>query len=294
MANYLCIDIGGTNIKYGIATETGKFLCKKEMPTETIPGKRPPFIAKLQGVISKAQKDYAVQGVAVATSGIVDSNTGVIVQASSNIPGYQGTELKKILEQGSNLPVTVENDVNAAALGEFWLGAGHGAQSLFCLAVGTGIGGGLILDGKLVRGATFSAGEVGYMHLGLGKSFEHVAAMPSLIADVAEAKHVAPNTLNGKLIFRMVQAKDEVAIKAVQKMVKILATGIADVCYLLNPEMIVLGGGIMEQEAYLRPLFEKELSALLIPYIYNKTQLKFAQLGNSAGMTGALYNFLHQ
>jgi predicted NBD/HSP70 family sugar kinase len=236
MANYLCIDIGGTNIKYGIATETGKFLCKKEMPTETIPGKRPPFIAKLQGVISKAQKDYAVQGVAVATSGIVDSNTGVIVQASSNIPGYQGTELKKILEQGSNLPVTVENDVNAAALGEFWLGAGHGAQSLFCLAVGTGIGGGLILDGKLVRGATFSAGEVGYMHLGLGKSFEHVAAMPSLIADVAEAKHVAPNTLNGKLIFRMVQAKDEVAIKAVQKMVKILATGIADVCYLLNPK----------------------------------------------------------
>jgi predicted NBD/HSP70 family sugar kinase len=191
-------------------------------------------------------------------------------------------------------PCTVENDVNAAALGEFWQGAGRGAHSLFCITVGTGIGGALILEGKLVRGATFSAGEVGYTHIGEPEILENLAATSALIREVAAAKNLDPHEVDGKKIFAWAQAGDKIAAAAVDKMIARLASGIANVCYIVNPEMIILGGGIMAQTKYIGPRLDAELKKDLLPVIYAGTKGVFAKLGNDAGTIGAVYNFLQR
>lgn len=293
MTNYICLDIGGTAVKYGITTEKGRFIFKNWEPNQAAGQGRDAFLAKLARLIEAAKNRYDVQGVAVATAGVVNPETGIILFASDNIPGYSGTRLKEYLTGESNLPVEIENDVNAVALGEYWQGAGRGARSLFCLAVGTGIGGGLILDGQLVHGASFSAGEAGYMKIAGERSWEEVASTKALVQEVARAKGLtwAPE---GRHVFQWARDGDREAREAIERLVANLSRGIAAICYVVNPEVVILGGGIMEQVDYLRPLFARALSRELLPAVYEKTRLDFARLGNDAGMTGALYNLLRR
>ena len=156
MANYIGIDIGGTTIKYGLLTAGGTFLHKGSIPTEVVEKGVPQFLEKLVEIIKGYQRgrDEAVQelkkaptdlevigwaepikGVGLATAGIVNPETGKILFEPRSFPGYEGTQLKKLIEERCLFPCAVENDVNAAALGEFWLGAGRGAKSLFCITV---------------------------------------------------------------------------------------------------------------------------------------------------------------
>ena len=315
MANYIGIDIGGTAIKYGLITGGGEFLHRGSVPTEVVTKGVPQFLEKLVAIVKGYQqgRDKAVEelrtspanpevlawaeplkGVGIATAGVVDPGTGKILFASASFPGYEGTNLKKIIEQRCLFPCTVENDVNAAALGEFWQGAGRGARSLFCITVGTGIGGALILDGKLVRGATYSAGEIGYTKIGEPGTLESLAATSALIREVAAAKNLDPQELDGQKIFAWAQDGDEIATAALDKMIARLAAGIANVCYIVNPELIILGGGIMAQTKYIGPRLDAELKKALLPLIYKGTQGVFAKLGNDAGMAGAVYNFLQR
>jgi predicted NBD/HSP70 family sugar kinase len=315
MANYIGIDIGGTAIKYGLITGGGEFLHRGSVPTEVVTKGVPQFLEKLVAIVKGYQqgRDKAVEelrtspanpevlawaeplkGVGIATAGVVDPETGKILFASASFPGYEGTNLKKIIEQRCLFPCTVENDVNAAALGEFWQGAGRGARSLFCITVGTGIGGALILDGKLVRGATYSAGEIGYTKIGEPGTLESLAATSALIREVAAAKNLDPQELDGQKIFAWAQDGDEVATAALDKMIARLAAGIANDCYIVNPELIILGGGIMAQTKYIGPRLDAELKKVLLPLIYKGTQGVFAKLGNDAGMAGAVYNFLQR
>ena len=313
MANYIGIDIGGTAIKYGLITGGGDFLHRGSVATEVVTKGVPQFLEKLVDIIKGYQqgRDKAVEelrtaptdpevlawaeplkGVGIATAGVVNPETGEILFASQSFPGYEGTNLKKLIEKRCLFPCAVENDVNAAALGEFWQGAGRGARSLFCITVGTGIGGALILNGKLVRGATYSAGEIGYTQIGEPGTLENLAATSALIREVAAAKAVDPQEVDGKKIFAWVQGGDEITLAAVDKMIVRLAAGIANVCYIVNPERIILGGGVMAQTKYIGPRLDTELKKALLPVIYKGTRGVFAKLGNDAGMTGAVYNFL--
>ena len=164
MMHYMCFDIGGTSIKYGVADEKGNLLLKGESPNEIQTKGVNGFIGSLVSLTERYKKEYDLQGIAVSTAGVVDLNRGVILYAPKYFPGYPGTALGERLEERCGLPCTVENDVNAAALGEYWLGAGQGAKSLFCITVGTGIGGCAILDGRVIHGAAFCAGEAGLQH----------------------------------------------------------------------------------------------------------------------------------
>ena len=314
MANYIGIDIGGTTIKYGLLTSYGEFLHKSSIPTEVVEKGLPQFLEKLVTIVQAYQKSQAdaqkelvtkpvniseleawaapIKGVGIATAGMVNPESGVILFGSQTFPGYTGTNLKKTLEERCDISCTVENDVNAAALGEFWLGAGRGARSLFCITVGTGIGGALIINGQLIRGATFSAGEIGYTHIGEAETFENLAATSALVREVATAKNLDPHTVDGKKVFAWALKEDEVAVQALDKMIERLAAGIANVCYIVNPEMIILGGGIMAQTKYIGPRLDAELEKALLPIIYKGTKGVFAKLGNDAGMVGAVYNFM--
>lgn len=292
MKKYVCIDIGGTSIKYGLAHSDGTFLAKADLPTLAKKEGGAGILVKTKDIVKVYADQEKISGVCISTAGMVDPKAGKIVYAAEHlIPHYTGMELKREIEQEFSVRCEVENDVNCAGLGEMWLGAGAGANSLFCLTVGTGIGGCLILDRCLVRGCCNSAGEIGYMEV-RGHPFQDLAATSRLVECVAERKRGKEGEIDGKQVFVLAAQGDPDCVGAIDEMVECLAVGIASVCYVVNPQLVILGGGIMAQEAYLRPRIDLALKKNLIDRIYRHTKVAFAARQNDAGMLGALYNFL--
>ena len=292
MKRYMCFDIGGTSVKFGVAGESGALLHKGEIPNVITQKGVDGLVESLASVMEQYQQEYRLYGIAVSTAGVVDPEKGLILYAPKYFPGYPGTALGERLEKRCGLPCTVENDVNAAALGEYWLGAGQGAKSLFCITVGTGIGGCALLDGRVLHGAACFGGEAGLQHITPGSTWEEMASTRALVRNVAEAKGIPENALDGRIIFALAQGGDEEAAAAIARQMDDLATGIANICYILNPERIIVGGGIAAQEAYLYPLLDTALRKKLFPLVHEKLTLRFAALQNDAGILGALYNFL--
>lgn len=294
MKKFICIDIGGTSIKYGILRETGIIIEKGNMDTDALKEGGQGIFEKIKYIISKYLKNYEVEGICISTAGMVDPKDGKILFALEHlIPGYTGMEIKKEVEKEFNIRCEVENDVNCAGLGEMWLGAGKGASSSVCLTIGTGIGGCIIINNELIHGFSNSTGEIGYMKIN-GEDFQNVASTTSLVKRVARLKNIAEENINGKMIFDMAKNKDQDCLKEIDYMIKSLAIGIANLSYIINPEVIILGGGIMAQEQFLKPKIEEALIKELIKTIYENTRIEFAKRQNDAGMIGALYNFLNK
>ncbi|MDQ0150619.1 ROK family protein [Eubacterium multiforme] len=283
------IDIGGTNIKYGVIEEEGNIIKSSERSTEAHKGGMS-IIDKVKEIIREMNKEYKIEGICVSTAGMVCPKEGKIVYAGPTIPNYTGVEIKKILEKEFNIKCEVENDVNCAALGELWLGAGKGKESMACMTIGTGIGGAIIADGKIIPGFSNSAGEIGYMLVN-GEQIQNIASTTALVRSVANRKGIDENDINGKEIFKGYEEGDSICIDEIEKLADTLALGITNIVYLFNPEVVVLGGGIMAREDILRPLIDKSLKKYLIESVYNNTNIAFAELKNTAGMMGAVYNF---
>lgn len=294
MKNYVAIDIGGTAIKYGLTDAQGNFTAKKNRPTLAREEGGAGIVRKVVEIVRQYQAEMPIAGVAIDTAGIVNPVTGEIVFAGeTSFPGYSGTPLGKLVREACGGPCVVENDVNAAALGEYWQGAAKGASSAFMMTVGTGIGGCFILEGKAWHGAGFSAGEAGFMRLhGEQRIFEEAASTRAMLVEAAASHNVSPAELTGEQVFAWALAGDADAVLAIEHMVDNLAEGIANIYCLLNPEVFVLGGGVMAQQDYLRPRLEQRLEALVVPAMRTSTRLEFARLGNDAGMVGALYSLL--
>ena len=227
------------------------------------------------------------EAVCVSSAGIIDSDRGVVAEANENlIPGYTGMNISEKVRERFEIPCYVENDVNCAAMAEAYQGVGRGHSSMLMLTVGTGIGGAFLERGKLLKGHTYSACEVGYMHMD-GSSFEELAATSVLVKRTAKRLSKSCLEISGKWIFEQAQSGNKVCIEEIDRMCDILAKGIANLCYVLNPEIVVIGGGISAQENYLRPRIKKGLDRYLIPEVRRKTKLGFAKFGNHAGMLGA-------
>lgn len=289
MKEYVCIDIGGTEIKYGLIDEQEHFLKKDKMPTQASMGGEA-ILKKAMGIVREYQKEGCVEGICVSTAGMVDVEKGEIFYAAPLIPNYAGTKIKARMEAESGLPCEVENDVNCAGLAEARSGAAAGCQSALCLTVGTGIGGCMVIEGKVYHGYSGSACEVGYMHMD-GSDFQTLGAASILSSRVAAAKGEEGDRWNGLKIFDLAKKGDSVCIQAIEEMCHVLGKGISNICYVMNPQVVVLGGGIMAQEEYLRPLIRAAMERHLVPGIFEKTALAFALHGNDAGMRGAYYHF---
>ena len=212
------------------------------------------------------------------------------IYSSSLIPNYTGTKIKETLEKEFNIPCEVENDVNCAALAEHFVGGAKGSKVSLCLTIGTGIGSAIIINDEVYHGAFGSAGEVGYMNM-MGSTFQDLGASSILVKKVAAMKNIDIKDINGKYIFEKAKLGDEDCIKAIDEMVEVLGEGIANICYLINPDVVVLGGGIMAQKEYLYDKIRNSLDKNLIPFIAEKTKLKFAVHKNNAGMLGAYFNY---
>lgn len=288
MTHYLLIDIGGTNIKYGLLNQEEELLEAHEIPTEAHLG-GPHILSKVKELVA-SYLDKGILGVALSSAGMVDPQKGEIFYAGPQIPNYAGTQFKKEIETSFGIPCELENDVNCAGLAEQVSGSAQGANPVICLTIGTGIGGCLLVDGKIFHGFSNSACEVGYLHLEDG-AFQDLASTTALVAYVAKEHGDDPSLWNGRRIFKEATEGNRICIAGIDRMVDYLGKGIANMCYVINPELVVLGGGIMGQEAILKPKIEASLKAHLVPSLADKTKLVFAHHKNAAGMYGAYYHF---
>ena len=291
---YICIDIGGTAIKYGVADASGALHTRGSVPTEAKEYGGTGIVQKVFAIVREAQQTHGVKGIAISTAGMVDPQAGCIVYALEDaIPDYTGTDWKALMHDAFGLPASVENDVNCAALGELWQGAGRGCSSLFAMTVGTSIGGALIVDGRIVHGASGSAGEIAYMRVPGGRLHERCSAT-RLVASVCRTKGLPAGSIDGHAVFDLLRKGDPAAVEEVTALVNALADAITNVVSVVSPECIVLGGGIMAQEEALRPPLEEALRDRLPPLICAATKITFAATQNDAGMLGALRHFLQE
>lgn len=285
MKKYLCVDVGGTSIKFGIYSKDGELVRRLEsietVNTETHHG----IVEAVLSVATDVKDEVA--GVAISSAGIADTDAGKIIYSGYTIPGYTGTNWRKLIAEATGLPCEIENDVNAAALGEKWLGALKNIENGVCLTVGTGIGGAVLLNGHIHSGVNYTAGEIGYMDIG-EDNLQNLASTSGLVKRVEER---TGETLNGYDIFERAKAGDEICREEIERMVAYLSKGLINIMYLFNPERIVLGGGVMAQQAYLKPLIQEAVADRIEDPFFFSTDIAFAELGNDAGLLGALYHF---
>lgn len=284
---FLGIDIGGTCIKWGVVDDEGNILNTGIVETRVAEGVEY-FLTNLCALIRGADK---ISGVGISTAGIVDSGRGKVLGGIENIPYLKGLELRDILQKTTGKRVEVLNDVSAVALGESWVGAGKGCKNLFCVTVGTGIGGSLMLDGKLFEGAHFHAGEIGYMHYEPGgaslESRHSARALMVEAATVFECASVAPDEL-----FGAVAGGEPKAIEIYRRWVAGLGAALADILLILDPEKLIIGGGVTERGELLRLPLEQAVQEHLPPEMRGHCAIELAKCGNSAGMLGAVKYFI--
>ena len=298
MMYYICIDIGGTSIKYGVLSDEGEIFIDGTVSTKVT--EKENFILsdvkKLVRNILDEYRNYEIKGICVSTAGVVNPEKGEIAYAGPTIPKYTGTKIKEELEKEFSISCEVENDVNCAGLGEYWKGAGKGSKSMVCLTIGTGVGGSVILDGKLLNGIGYTAGEIGYMDVN-GSYIQNIASSRYLVEKVQKEKvekEGITDAITGVDIFELAKKGDEICIAGINEIISNLAVGVRNIIYLLNPEVIVIGGGITAQKEYLEEKIRNEVNDGRISDMFRKTRIELAQQGNQAGLLGALYNFLNK
>ena len=286
--NILAIDIGGTMIKYGLVSSDGEILSTDKIETEAEKGLEN-ILNKIDNIFKRYKENNPV-GIAVSGTGQINGIIGKVIGGNPIIPNWIGTNLVKILEKKYNLPAVLENDVNCVALGEKWIGAGKNLKNFICLTIGTGIGGGIILNNQLFRGENFVAGEFGHILIKKGE-FEQFASTTALIRLVKERTE---KTLNGKEIFDLEKKEIVEYQEVISEWIENLTDGLSSIVYCFNPANIILGGGVIEQGEPLINKIKNSLFKKIGPQFKEKLNITQAKLGNNAGMIGASYLLLEK
>lgn len=286
------VDIGGTHTKICLCDEYGQINRFAEYETESARG-GPHVIAKL---IEQLAAYQAFDAIAVSTAGQVNSEEGYIVYANDNIPNYTGTRIKDILEERFHVPVKVENDVNAAALGEAHFGSAKSFDDFLCLTFGTGVGGAIVIQRHIYKGANGVAAEFGHMFTHSLASMEggskkpHYESFASTTALVKKASQVDSACINGRVFFDRIGRGDEKLFSVLDAWIDEVAIGLASLVHIFNPAAIIIGGGVMEREDLVDRI-EKRTQSLIMESFAGVKILK-ASLGNKAGVLGAVSLYL--
>ena len=304
---YIGIDIGGMSVACGITDEKFNIIYKDSVPTEAKkPGEE--IVADIIGLVKKVMdkvnaKEADIKSIGIGAPGMLDRENGVIVR-SSNI-NFRNTEIRKLINEQINVPVYVDNDANCAALGEAVSGSTKEVNNSVMITLGTGVGGGVILNKKIYSGFNGHAGELGHTVIvydgepcGCGRKgcWETYASVTALIRQTKKAIEENPESIlaksvdgevNGKTAFDAMRAGCPVGKKVVGQYAKYVAVGITDIINILMPEMIAIGGGISKEgDALIKPLIE-EVTINMYKKMAVPTKIVTATLGNDAGIIGA-------
>jgi predicted NBD/HSP70 family sugar kinase len=278
----LAFDIGGTWVKLGVVDAGGRLLHVDRFSTDARDGRT--LVARLIEAAEPLVASYAPAGIAFSTLGVIDRRAGAPVAAVEAIDGYLGQSPKTSFERAFGLPVVVENDGNCVALAEGWTGAAVGVAHYLALALGTGIGGGIVIDGRLYRGAYGAAGEWGYMRID-GRIWEEHASPRAL---AAAAERARPGCgLDAEGVFAARERGDAVMGAVLETWFDLLATGLANLLVAFNPARVVIGGGITARGPAFLDELRTHLRARMHPDFHAMGDLALASAGNHAGLLGA-------
>jgi glucokinase len=300
-------DLGGTHLRGATVDERGRihFRVKQNTPHGTDPNE---IVAAIVHAVHEYRKDLGTQpdrlkAVSLVVPGTVKVEDGTVVKAP-NLPCLDGFPLAHALTHELNLPTILENDANAAAVGEMWQGAALGCRTIVCLTLGTGVGGGIILDGELWRGVDGAAAEIGHMCVdpfggvactcGSRGCLEVFASATAIVRMTREASPRYPesvlnasSSLTAESIFDAGLQGDELALEIFRRMGVYLGIGLANLINILNPEMIVIAGGVVNAWG----LFEKhmlhEVEERAFPLLAARVKIVRAECGDDAGLLGA-------
>lgn len=296
------IDFGGTTVKIGLISE-GRIIEKRPpLQTQSYAGAPPLINAMVREVeaVRAAHPDLPASAVGVGMPGFVDSEGG-IVHSLTNVRGWKSVALRDILQERTGLPSALENDAKSMAYAEWRHGAAKGKRHVVCITLGTGVGGGLILDGRLYRGSTFCAGEVGQMSLdpeGAAGNFGNLGALEKYVGNaqiVERAMEMYAVSLQGApegemSPFTLQQAAergDPVAIALWKEIGGRVGFMLANIVWLLNPDTIVIGGGVAKAGEWVFGPVRSEIKNRCSPVFWQKLEIVPAQLGSDAGLIGA-------
>lgn len=298
------VDIGGTTVKLGYFDVEGTLIDKWEIQTRK-ENQGSQILPDIAASIEKKIKEAGIAreeiaGVGVGAPGPVD-NDGVIYKAANL--GWGAFSIKETLEKILNLPVMAGNDANVAALGEMWKGGGQGYKDLVVVTLGTGVGGGIIVNGKMLTGANGAGGEIGHIHVedaetescgcgnkGCLEQYTSATGITRLAKRKLEKTDrdtvLSTTTLSAKSVFDAVKEKDAVAMEIAEEFGKYLGEGLAAIACVTNPEAFVIGGGVSKAGPvlidYIKPYYEKKVF-----HAGRDAKFELATLGNDAGIYGA-------
>jgi len=309
---FIGVDLGGTNIKFGIVSDKGEILHKGMLPAQANLGKDA-ILGNIKKGIEQSlsfarKKKIRMKGIGVGSPGSVNLTTGTIEGSCPNLPQMVDVNLKKWFSDRFDYPIYVDNDANVMALAEHRFGAAKGYKDALCLTLGTGIGGGIILNGELFHGSNFAGAEFGHMSIcysgrkcncgGIG-CLEMYASAPAMVKDTIKLlrrnkESIIHKLTNGNLeeltteiIFEAERKGDVLASDVINQACAYLGTGIASAVNLLNPQIVVIGGGVSEGGNKFIQRIEKEVKRRAFPSATKNLKIVKAKLGNNAGFIGA-------
>ncbi|MGB9641782.1 MAG: ROK family protein [Candidatus Ratteibacteria bacterium] len=301
MKTAIGIDLGGTYIKYGLVDETGSIIKKGMIPTKADSESRNVVIEQMSLAINDVWNENT-EGIGIGTPGVVDNN-GVVYE-SPNLPDWHNFNVREVFEKKFHKKVVVENDANSIAWGEYLFGAGKGTRTIICLTLGTGLGGGVVINGKLLRGAIYSAAELGHMPVDykgrkcgcgsrgcieayVGRDY----IVQSAIRKIKRGQktiltHMVTNLseITPKLISEAYQKEDELAKQIWIEMATALGAFLAGMVNMLNPDRIILAGGIAQAGEILFDTVRKTIKERSMKVLSASVQVVPAGLGTDAGI----------
>lgn len=295
-------DLGGTHLRAATVDRKGRIHSRFKQNTPQVKDVNA-IVDAIVGAVHEFQKLADISAVSLVVPGTVKVEEGAVVKAP-NLPCLDGYRLGDALSKRLNLPAILENDANAAAVGEMWQGAAVGCKSIICLTLGTGVGGGIILDGKLWRGVDGAAAEIGHMCVdpfggvactcGSRGCLEVFASATAIVRMTREASPRYPDSVlqgrddrTAKMIFEAGEAGDELALEIFRRMGMYLGIGLANLINILNPEMIVIGGGVVNGWDLFAKHMHQQVEERAFPSLAARVKIVRAKCGDDAGLLGA-------
>lgn len=303
----LGVDIGGTKIALGLVDSHGTLVWEKRVPSHAGEGASL-LLERVTRLVQEAVKEQAcsrpVLGIGIASPGQIDYARGVVTFATSNLPGWSGSPVASHISQAANLPVLLDNDGNLAALGEARFGAGRGHQNLICITVGTGVGGGIVHQGHLLRGTSGSAGGFGHLSIqpldgpscycGSRGCIEHFASGKAIAAQAlrritnGEKSVLSESLLKGaREVIQAARQGDELAHDVLAQAGHHLGLALVQVINLLNPSCVVISGGVAEAGLLLLGPIREVVYTKALPAARHTFEVKLGELAGNAGVLGA-------
>ncbi|MCD4780611.1 MAG: ROK family protein [Candidatus Omnitrophica bacterium] len=292
------IDVGGTNIKLGLVSSDGTIALRDQIETKDFYRSKNDLIKALIKIVHHVfalypLKKRQIEGVGIGLPGLVNVQTGYVIRLT-NIPGWHNVPLKKLLDDALKMPVYLDNDVNVIALGEWQYGAGKGYQNLVCITLGTGVGGGIILNNSIYRGEGFFAGEIGHIPLnkkgpacncGGSACFEQYVGNKQILRQAQ--KLLKNKALRLEDVAALARKGNKQALQFWSHVGEDIGQGLVGVVNLLNPRLIVIGGGVAKSLKFMKKDIQRVIRSRAMSVPAKMVKIVPSKLGNDAGVIGA-------